>query len=205
MGVEVGAAINGGAEWACRNGVIKSVIRNPIAVALLLTVLAYIIFSAIWGGPHSWREGLRASLYFFGASAVTVFLHYYASDREALDLRRRELTMQAVEAATGRVGEGRPGYYQVSPGSGPPPPAQREQAGPRPEAQEGERPDSALGIERKTGGNEPWVEPFYLQDKPTLSREACDCGGGDLLENLPPLRQVPYPLQAEGSRPEGAP
>ena len=73
--LELGQVVNGAAEWVCSNGLVYKALRNPVVVALLITVLAMAVVFAICrpgaASRRDWQTSLRCGFYLFlGVSAL---------------------------------------------------------------------------------------------------------------------------------------
>jgi hypothetical protein len=222
MGLDLGATINGGAEWMGSSPLLRGLTANPVAVALMLTALAYIVFAVVWGAPQTWRQSCRAAVYFFGFAALLTFLHYYTLDREVRAGAGWERAREVVDAVHSGFGQDQPGTYRVAPGRyqeqgvgggggqalaesrGDGQAAARNGGDERALAEGGAPPPPRqdFGADRSAGrGFGAWIEPSFRIEEPKLTEEPCACEGGEELPPvvLPSARRRRLPAVAQSS------
>jgi hypothetical protein len=80
MPLDLGALVNGGAEWLTNAPVIRSTMGNPVYTALLLTALVIVLLVSIKGLDLSseWRTSLKVFIYILMGSVFVLSLHHYA-------------------------------------------------------------------------------------------------------------------------------
>jgi hypothetical protein len=117
MGLDIGESVNRAANWLATSPVLKTLLGSALLAALLLTLVALIVVTAVYKVPLRGRQGIRAGLYLYIASAALLYAHYYAQRRrfEAdADADLFAKTHAAVTAAS-EINEMRGGTYRVDP------------------------------------------------------------------------------------------
>lgn len=116
MGFEIGRAVNGGAEWACRSSFGNRILRNPVVTALLITALCLVVIYAIYRAEiraAGWRPGLRAGVYLAVLVSLVLFVHYYALRKSVEDEHAQKGVREVVHAVHHNYAGG--GVHSVDP------------------------------------------------------------------------------------------
>jgi hypothetical protein len=118
-GLDLGAAVNGAADWLCSAPIIRSVANNPMFTALLVTALGAIIMMALYHNQMKGaglKRGARAFVYVFLVVTAVLFVHHYAVTRCA----RQDAAQKAVRDVFSSIQQSRvsgmPGMISVMPG-----------------------------------------------------------------------------------------
>lgn len=124
-GFDLGGAVNSAAEWVCGAPVVRKLVGNPVAVALLLAALVAVVMMAQYRAEvraAGWRKAGRALFYLLVSTVSLMFVHHYSVMRlaraEASGTEIREVfTGIEVSRKVGGAGPGL-GFVPVRPAGG---------------------------------------------------------------------------------------
>ena len=123
MPFDFGSAFRGGADSVVSAPLIGKVFCSPLWVALLITVLCYIIIFALLDSgvaDADWKKRARVFTYIFMGVGLILFLHFYAFRQEQDGLAKRARYQTTVDSIYHSADLPRgSGYVPVTPGLDP--------------------------------------------------------------------------------------
>jgi uncharacterized membrane protein YgcG len=137
MAFSANGALRGGAEWACRQGAVYAVLRNPVVTGLLLTAVTLVILFAVFRrelAEAPWELKTKTGVWVLLATSLLLYVHYYALERCHAE-RAAQGGVRGVVAAVHQSATGGGGYaIPVSSGPGPGPSESPPRPAPRAES-----------------------------------------------------------------------
>jgi hypothetical protein len=101
--MDIGAAVNSGAEWLCHSPLIGGIMNNPLFTALLITVLVMVVLmSQIGRKTMPTVRKIRTAVYLYIVTTAVLIVHHYAAtcaaDKRASNEKIREV-FRGIESA----------------------------------------------------------------------------------------------------------